>query len=76
MTWLILKLIRLYQKTISLDHGPLKFLRPNGQCKFYPSCSNYSCLAIKKYGIARGCYLALKRLGRCHPWSIGGVDEV
>lgn len=69
-------MIRLYQKTLSLDHGPLRFLRPHGQCKFYPTCSMYAIQAIERYGSAKGLRLSLERVLRCHPWAVGGVDEV
>lgn len=69
-------MIRLYQKTLSLDHGPLRFLRPHGQCKFHPTCSMYAIQAIERYGSAKGLRLSLGRVLRCHPWAVGGVDEV
>lgn len=67
--------IRLYQKTLSYDHGPMKALYPDGYCQFYPSCSEYGVRAIMKYGVMRGYMKALWRVLRCHPWSAGGVDE-
>ena len=72
----LLLVIRLYQKTLSLDHGPFKFLRPYGQCKFYPTCSEYSYQAINKFGIIKGSWLGLRRLTKCHPWSDGGHDPL
>ncbi|MDR1647766.1 MAG: membrane protein insertion efficiency factor YidD [Zoogloeaceae bacterium] len=45
-------------------------------CRFYPSCSEYAQEAVQKYGLLRGGWLALKRLGRCHPWHPGGMDPV
>lgn len=68
--------IRTYQRTLSLDHGPLSRFRKYPQCKFYPSCSEYACQAIGKFGVLRGGGLAVTRIARCHPWSHGGVDEV
>jgi len=68
--------IRLYQKTLSLEHGPLARFRKYPACKFYPTCSQYGYEAIGKHGVLRGGWLAVKRVGRCHPWSEGGVDEV
>lgn len=70
------KVIRGYQRTLSPDHGALKVLYPYGCCRFYPTCSEYAYEAIGKYGIAKGGALAAKRLGRCHPWSAGGIDLV
>ncbi len=68
--------IIIYQKIISLDHGPLKFLHPHGYCQFYPSCSEYCRQAILKKGLIVGAGLSIWRLMRCHPWSKGGVDEI
>jgi putative membrane protein insertion efficiency factor len=47
-----------------------------GACKFYPSCSNYAQEAIELHGARRGALLALKRLGRCRPFTKGGFDPV
>lgn len=45
-------------------------------CRFYPSCSQYAYQAIAKHGVARGGFLAVKRLAKCHPFYPGGVDHV
>jgi len=63
-----LLLIRLYQLTLS------RVLPPS--CRFTPSCSVYGYQAIEKYGFVKGGWLALKRLGRCHPFHPGGYDPV
>lgn len=68
--------IRIYQRTLSIDHGLLRFVYPGGACKFYPSCSEYSYRAVARHGVVHGVWLALRRVLRCHPWSHGGVDEV
>jgi uncharacterized protein len=54
------------------------FLSPflGGACKFYPSCSRYAEEAISLHGPARGAWLAIKRLGRCRPFTKGGFDPV
>jgi uncharacterized protein len=54
------------------------FLSPflGGACKFYPSCSQYAQEAIALHGAKRGSWLALKRLGRCRPFTKGGFDPV
>jgi putative membrane protein insertion efficiency factor len=65
---LALLLIRLYQLTLSRVLGP--------SCRFYPSCSQYAYEAITRYGLARGGWMALGRLSRCHPFSPGGYDPV
>lgn len=45
-------------------------------CKFHPSCSEYGLEALRLHGSARGSLLIMRRLARCHPWSLGGVDYV
>ncbi len=45
-------------------------------CRFYPSCSQYALEAVQSHGVVRGGWLAVRRLGRCHPWTAGGVDHV
>lgn len=74
--FLALKLIRAYQKTLSLDHGPLSFLYSEGFCRFHPTCSQYTYEAIDKYGVFKGSWLGLKRICRCNPWNKGGEDPV
>lgn len=69
-------LIRVYQKTISFDHGLLKVFYPRGFCRFTPSCSEYSAQAITKYGIIKGGLMASWRILRCNPWNKGGYDPV
>jgi putative membrane protein insertion efficiency factor len=61
-------LIRFYQRFISPGLPP--------SCRFTPSCSAYALTSIERYGLFRGGWLALKRIGRCHPWSPGGYDPV
>ncbi len=61
-------LIRAYQFIIS----PLLI----GNCKFVPSCSDYFLQAVKEWGVLRGSWLGLRRLARCHPFGMGGIDPV
>jgi uncharacterized protein len=68
MKTIALAIIRFYQKVIS----PL--LPPS--CRFTPTCSHYSYEAIQKHGFIKGIWLAIKRIGRCHPFSAGGYDPV
>ncbi len=46
------------------------------RCRFYPTCSAYAVTALQRYGPARGGWLAVRRILRCHPWHPGGVDHV
>jgi len=71
-TKIILLLIKLYQKTISPDHGIFHKILPHfGVCIFQPTCSQYTYEAIEKYGLIKGCWLGIKRVTRCGPWSYG-----
>lgn len=76
MKKIALKLIKLYQKTFSPDHGLLKKRFPNGYCRFRPTCSEYTYQAIDKYGFFRGAALGFWRILRCNPYSKGGEDPV
>jgi uncharacterized protein len=68
MKTVALLLIRLYQNTLSRAMPP--------SCRFVPSCSHYGYEAIEKHGFLKGSWLAVKRIGRCHPFSAGGYDPV
>ncbi len=46
------------------------------RCRYHPSCSAYALQALSRHGAARGSWLALRRIARCHPWGGSGVDEV
>ena len=69
-------LIRLYQKTLSPDHGPLKILFRYGFCRFTPTCSDYGYSAIEKYGLVLGMPRLIWRVMRCNPFSKGGEDPL
>ncbi|WP_029408288.1 membrane protein insertion efficiency factor YidD [Thiomicrorhabdus sp. Milos-T2] len=66
--WILIALVRFYQLFISPVIGP--------RCRFYPTCSSYTIEAIKTHGVICGSWLAIKRIGRCHPANPGGVDPV
>jgi putative membrane protein insertion efficiency factor len=68
MKTLLIYLVRAYQLILSPMLGQ--------NCRFYPSCSHYAIEALRVHGAARGGWLALRRLGRCHPWHAGGLDPV
>lgn len=63
---------------IGLVKGYRLFLSPalGSSCRFEPTCSAYSLQALQTHGAAKGSYLTLRRLGRCHPWCEGGLDPV
>jgi hypothetical protein len=46
------------------------------RCRFHPSCSHYAVEALELHGARRGAWLAVRRVGRCHPWNPGGLDPV
>ena len=46
------------------------------RCRFHPSCSQYALEALALHGAGRGTWLAIRRVGRCHPWHEGGLDPV
>ncbi|MGP1486272.1 MAG: membrane protein insertion efficiency factor YidD [Peptostreptococcus stomatis] len=61
-------LVRFYQVVISPLKGPT--------CRFYPTCSQYSIQALKKYGFLKGLWLTLRRVSKCHPFHPGGYDPL
>lgn len=73
----VLRLIRFYQKYLSLDQAWLKKLYITDRiCRFTPTCSEYTYQAIEKYGLIKGGWMGFCRILRCHPWSRGGHDPV
>lgn len=63
-------LIRIYQKFIS------KYILVGNNCRFHPTCSEYSLQAYKKYGFIKGTYLSIRRILKCHPFHEGGYDPL
>ena len=72
----VLIVIKIYQKTLSFDHGPLRNVFPFLGCRYHPTCSDYTYQAISRYGVIRGGFMGLKRIFRCHPLAQGGYDPV
>lgn len=66
--WPLLGLVWLYRHAISPLIG--------ANCRYQPTCSTYASEALRRYGAFKGGYLALKRIGRCHPWGGSGYDPV
>ena len=66
--FIFLSLIKLYQLLLSPFFGK--------QCRFTPTCSNYSKEAIERHGNIRGMFFTFKRLFKCHPWGESGYDPV
>ncbi|MDP2812419.1 MAG: membrane protein insertion efficiency factor YidD [bacterium] len=73
---ILLKLIRIYQKTLSPDSGWFKVRYPQGFCRYYPHCSEYGYQAIEKHGVIKGGLKAFWRIIRCNPLSSGGFDPL
>lgn len=68
MRWVLIALVRGYQTVLS----PLL----PAACRYYPTCSVYAVEALERHGAFRGSWLAMKRIGRCHPFHPGGFDPV
>jgi len=64
-------LVKIYRYSLSPGLSAL-----GASCRFTPSCSEYAEIAITRYGIVRGGFLALRRILKCHPFHEGGIDEV
>jgi len=68
LAWPLLALVWLYRLLISPWLG--------NNCRFEPSCSQYALEALREHGAFRGTCLAVRRIGRCHPWGGSGYDPV
>lgn len=66
--WWVLAMIRGYRRFISPLLGR--------NCRYEPTCSAYAMEAVEIHGVAKGGWLAVKRVGRCHPFRAGGIDPV
>jgi hypothetical protein len=68
VAWLLITLVRGYKRSLGM------LLMP--RCRFAPSCSDYALAALAGHGALRGSWLAVRRIGRCHPFHPGGYDPV
>ena len=68
MKYVLIGLLRAYRFAISPLYGQV--------CRYYPTCSAYALDAVQTHSAARGTWLAMRRVARCHPWAAGGVDHV
>ena len=68
MKFLVLKIIRVYQKYLSPLLGT--------SCRFHPTCSEYTFQAVETYGVFKGGFLAIKRILKCNPWGGSGADPL
>ena len=68
MKYVLIALLRGYRAVISPLYGQV--------CRYHPSCSAYALEAVQVHGSLKGSWLAVRRLGRCHPWAAGGYDPV
>jgi len=66
--WWARGIIRLYQRLLSPILGR--------NCRYLPTCSQYAYEAVGEYGVIKGGWMGIRRLGRCHPWRDGGYDPV
>ena len=72
MNILIVKILRFYKRFIS----PLLERIFGRACRFTPTCSEYTIVALEKFGAQKGMLMGLKRLARCHPWGGSGYDPI
>jgi putative membrane protein insertion efficiency factor len=63
---------RIYKSVLS----PVLHAFSFSQCLYLPTCSEYAYIALTRFGVVRGSWLALRRLARCHPFAKGGLDPV
>ncbi len=68
MKYVLIGLLKAYRAVISPLYGDV--------CKFHPTCSAYALEAVQLHGAIKGSWLTVRRLVRCHPWSLGGIDPV
>lgn len=76
MKTVLIAIIKIYQHTLSPDHGLFKARWPYGYCKYHPTCSQYAIEAVQQNGSIRGSIQAVKRILRCNPFTQASVDPV
>lgn len=62
-------LVKLYQATLSPDHGPLRHLFPYGYCRHHPTCSDHAIMTLRSKPFIPALFLIGKRILSCNPWS-------
>jgi uncharacterized protein len=67
MKKIIIKLIRMYQKIPGNFHN---------NCRHIPTCSEYACIAVDRFGLVKGTFLSIKRILKCNPFGTKGIDLV
>ena len=74
----MIRLIQFFIRAYQLLVAPLlkAITGPGGGCRYEPSCSRYFSEAVEVHGVARGCWLGVKRIARCQPWGGSGPDPV
>lgn len=68
LSWILIGLLKAYRFAISPLYGQV--------CRYHPTCSAYALEAVTLHGSIKGSWLAVRRIGRCHPWAAGGYDPV
>lgn len=68
LAWGLIGLLKVYRFAISPLYGQV--------CRYHPTCSAYALEAVTVHGGIKGSWLAVRRIGRCHPWAAGGYDPV
>jgi putative membrane protein insertion efficiency factor len=66
--YVLIALLKAYRFAISPLYGQV--------CRYHPTCSAYALEAVTVHGSIKGTWLAVRRVGRCHPWAAGGYDPV
>ncbi len=68
--------VKLYQATLSPDHGPLQSLHPHGFCRHHPTCSDYGISVLRRRGFVVGSLLSIIRIVSCNPWKKPSDEKI